>query len=364
MTVDPIGGVWTYALDLCRALDHEVALASMGRRLTAGERADVKALPRVQLFESEFKLEWMSDPWDDVTAAGEWLMHLADRIKPGLVHLNQFAHGALPWKVPCLVVGHSCVLSWFEVVRSSQSGNEWREYQRSVARGLRGADRVTAPSRWMSAQLKKHYGRFAESDAIYNGSSARRFAPGLKEDFIFTAGRLWDEAKNVRALAPVAAKLPWPIYAAGDMSGPDGVCADLNGLRVLGHLDSEALAHWLGRAQIFVLPALYEPFGLSVLEAALAGCVLVLGDIPSLREIWQNAAVFVSPRDSGAISAALAALIAEPPLRWRLARAARSRALTFTADRMARSYRAVYAEMLAAAANRQPGPRTALRIAG
>ncbi len=32
------------------------------------------------------------------------------------------------------------------------------------------------------------------------------------------------------------------------------------------------------------LPARYEPFGLSVLEAALSGCALVLGDIPSLRE--------------------------------------------------------------------------------
>ena len=36
------------------------------------------------------------------------------------------------------------------------------------------------------------------------------------------------------------------------------------------------------------LPARYEPFGLSILEAALSGCALVLGDLPSLRELWDR----------------------------------------------------------------------------
>ena len=40
MTADPIGGVWTYVLELCRELgktDVNVALATMGRRLSAGQ---------------------------------------------------------------------------------------------------------------------------------------------------------------------------------------------------------------------------------------------------------------------------------------------------------------------------------------
>ena len=49
----------------------------------------------------------------------------------------------------------------------------------------------------------------------------------------------------------------------------------------------------MGRAAIYALPARYEPFGLSILEAALSGCALVIGDIPSLREIWADAALFV-----------------------------------------------------------------------
>ena len=48
---------------------------------------------------------------------------------------------------------------------------------------------------------------------------------------------------------------------------------------------------------ILAAPALYEPFGLGVLEAAQAGAALVLGDIPTLRELWDGAATFVDPRD-------------------------------------------------------------------
>ena len=64
---------------------------------------------------------------------------------------------------------------------------------------------------------------------------------------------------------------------------------------MLGRLSAGELADWYARAAIYALPARYEPFGLSALEAALSGCALVLGDIPSLREIWGDAALFVPP---------------------------------------------------------------------
>jgi glycogen(starch) synthase len=60
-----------------------------------------------------------------------------------------------------------------------------------------------------------------------------------------------------------------------------------------------ALARELARGDLR-LPARYEPFGLSVLEAALSGCALVLGDIASLREVWGGAACYVRPGDSRA----------------------------------------------------------------
>lgn len=351
MTADPIGGVWQYALELCRQLakrDVNVVLATMGRPLERSERAWVAGLQNVEVRESAYKLEWMIEPWSDVKEAGRWLLDLESRFQPSVIHLNQYSHGALPWKVPTLVVGHSCVYSWFEAVKGSPPGPEWRRYKEAVRVGLQGANMITAPSLSMLSSLKKHYGNFVASAPIYNGRSGARFTAGKKEAFVFTAGRLWDEAKNILSLELIARKIPWPIYAAGESLGPDGQRVLLDGVISLGRLNSETLAQWFNRAAIFVLPASYEPFGLSALEAALSGCALVLGDTESLREIWDDAAVFVRPNDPELIREALADLIANPCLREDLSHRARRRARLFTPERMAQAYMELYAKLLAA----------------
>jgi glycosyltransferase involved in cell wall biosynthesis len=96
------------------------------------------------------------------------------------------------------------------------------------------------------------------------------------------------------------------------------------------------------RAGIFAAPARYEPFGLGILEAARASCALVLADIPSLRELWSDGALFVPAADAAMLGARLAELIADPDARVRLGRAARMRARRFSVMRMARSYCALY----------------------
>jgi glycosyltransferase involved in cell wall biosynthesis len=150
---------------------------------------------------------------------------------------------------------------------------------------------------------------------------------------------MWDEAKNLRALEAVRERLSWPLFVAGDGSN-------------LGRLDSEGMRDWLGRASIYAFPAKYEPFGLSVLEAALAGCALVLGDIPSLRENWEGRAIFVNPDDEDALAEAVERLVANPKQRERMGRSAREHALTFSTKRFARGYMGLYKEMVKAAQSR------------
>jgi glycosyltransferase involved in cell wall biosynthesis len=117
---------------------------------------------------------------------------------------------------------------------------------------------------------------------------------------------------------------------------------------MLGELRPEVLADWMGRASIYALPARYEPFGLSVLEAALCDAVLVLGDVPSLREIWRDAAVYVPPRRPDLLGVAIDSLADDPFRRRAMAAAARSRALQLTPERMAAGYYALYNELTGA----------------
>ena len=148
MTADTVGGVWTYALELTRALqtyDVEVLLATMGPPLTPAQREDAQSIPNLNLFKSDYKLEWMPDCWSDVKRAGDWLLHLENRLRPDVVHLNGYAHATLPWNSPTLVVGHSCVFSWWQAVHHDTPPAEWQRYKDELKSGLRAADLVVFP---------------------------------------------------------------------------------------------------------------------------------------------------------------------------------------------------------------------------
>ena len=197
----------------------------------------------------------------------------------------------------------------------------------------------------MLEELARLYGPFGRRAVIFNSRDWRRFRAGHKEVMVLSAGRLWDQAKNVAALAAVAPRLAAPVYVAGDLRSPDGQVSSFPGVQLLGKLDAPALASWYSRAAICALPARYEPFGLTALEAAMSGCALVLGDIPSLHEVWGPAARYVHPDDHDGLADTLNELVANESLRNRSAARAMARARHFSPARQAQRYRALYQQM-------------------
>jgi glycosyltransferase involved in cell wall biosynthesis len=347
MTADPIGGVWQYAVELSRGLSKvgtAVGLATMGAPLSSGQREEIGAIPGVELFESSFRLEWMNDPWGDVARAGDWLLAIERSFKPDIIHLNGYVHAALPWHTPLLVVGHSCVLSWWRAVKGEQVPSTWLRYEAAVRRGLHAASLVACPSLAMLSALQKYYG-VASGRVVPNGRSGVPPVRGRKSEFILSSGRLWDEAKNLAALDSAAAHLAWPVMVAGSEVHPDGREVRSKNLYQLGELRTGDLNAHMSRAAIYAAPARYEPFGLSILEAALCGCTLVLGDIPSLREVWGDAAIYVPPNDSGTLAAELNALIDSPNKREIYGAKALERARRFTPERMLAGYLDAYGRL-------------------
>ena len=73
----------------------------------------------------------------------------------------------------------------------------------------------------------------------------------------------------------------------------------------------------------------------------------MLGDVPSLREVWRDAALYVPPTDTDALHAALARLIDDAHERDRMAQRAIARASRFTSGRMVDAYLAAYARLRA-----------------
>lgn len=353
MTADAVGGVWSYALQLVRALeplDVSVDLAVMGPPPSAAQRAQLAVAGNVRLHVEPYRLEWMRDPWRDVERAGEWLQRLERDARPDIVHLNGYAHARMAWRVPVLVAAHSCVLTWWRAVHGTDAPPEWDRYRTTVADGLRAADAIVAPTRALLHAMRDAYGFDTNGVVIPNGcaieGTAALWPRAPRSPLILAAGRLWDEAKNMQTLAAAARRMPWPVHVAGSITDPSGEPRTLRGLHALGLLPPDALRRWYRRASIFVHPALYEPFGMAPLEAALHGCALVLSDLPGLREVWDDAAVFVPPRDDISLAETLGALAREPARTTALARAAHSHALRYSAATMARAYHELYRDTI------------------
>ena len=119
--------------------------------------------------------------------------------------------------------------------------------------------------------------------------------------------------------------------------------------RTAGMIRGRTGARRLAARPVFVSAALYEPFGLAVLEAAAAGCPLVLSDIPTFRELWDGAAVFVPADDDEALAHAVLHVLDDADARTRFGRRARDRSEAYTVEAMSSGMLMLYRSLLPAA---------------
>ncbi|HEY6432373.1 MAG TPA: glycosyltransferase [Acetobacteraceae bacterium] len=253
------------------------------------------------------------------------------------------------WPAPVVAMAHSCVGTWWRAVRGGDLPPDLAWRAEMTRCGLLNADVVAAPSQSFADELVAFYRLKRPVHVIPNGAQPIGM-PRTPMPHALTAGRLWDAGKNIATLDEAAALCGVPVRAAGSVHGPNGASIVARHLRLLGNLGPAALACEYAHAAVFVSVARYEPFGLAVLEAAQAGCALLLSDIPTYRELWSGAAGFVDPSDPAAVAAMLRDMIADPASCARRGELARRRALCFTADAMAAATWALHRDLVAAPA--------------
>ena len=345
MTTDAVGGVWIYSSTLARALCRrglEVALVTLGPEPRPDQIEAVAGISGLTLETTDLALEWIDPEGLDFRRAKEWLLAIEDRVGPDVVHLNSYREAMSAWRAPFIVVAHSCVRSWWLACRGEEPREpRWLTYMENVYAGLAAATRWLAPTSSFRNTIAKLYGPESAGLVIPNGIEVQ-VPRTTKQRFILAAGRQWDEAKNLSMLSRVAPRVPWPIQTNGplDIRSDDERQGERS--RELSH---PALLEVMGRASILASPAVYEPFGLTILEAAAAGCALVLSDIDTLRELWDGAALFVDARDDAAWQAALTCLTRYEVLRKDLQKRAADRAHCFPLDVTAESYIKLYLEL-------------------
>jgi glycogen(starch) synthase len=361
VTADTLGGVWTYTRELVTGLvcrGDQVTLVSFGDIPTAAQTRWMDGLPNLDYRPTAFKLEWMLDSEPDMEASSQYLQAIVQESRPDLLHFSQFYYGALDCDVPRIVVAHSDVVSWWmSVHRQSPPETEWlRWYRQIVARGLREATSVVAPSRWMLEQIELHYGKPASTFVIHNGRTPTLFNPYIsKNETVVTVGRLWDSGKNVSLL--LRDEMPGSVRIVGCDRHPElqnhAFVAET--IRPNVFLDPEQddrqIAQTLARAGIYAATSQYEPFGLAPVEAALSRCAIVASDIPSFRELWDGAAIFFRNNDPDSLSEALESLQRDRDFRINQGNLAlRHASQHFTADGMVAGYKNLYQSLAPAQA--------------
>jgi glycosyltransferase involved in cell wall biosynthesis len=343
LVTDAVGGVWVYSLELARALKGlgvDAVLAVTGPAANAKQREDAREF---KLIDTGLALDWLAENPSDIRRAGDSIADLAARERVDVVQTSSAALLAdSEFDQPCVAVQHSCVASWWAAVKGTPLPRDFQWRRELVECGLNRAASIVAPSIAFAAETARTYDISTPVLAVHNGRRPASAAGVPRSDFVLTVSRLWDEGKNVVTLDRAAGRLNVAFEAAGATLGPNGASIDLDHLRAIGLVDPLRLSNLLAARPIFASAAVYEPFGLSVLEAAHSGCALVLSDIPTHREMWAGVAIFVPARDDEAFASAIQNLLNEPDERNQLGQLARARAQRYTPERMARGMADIY----------------------
>lgn len=343
LTTDAVGGVWTYSLELAQALERlgvETVLGVLGPPPSDEQCAEASGS---RILVTGLPLDWTASRAAEVNGAARGLARLAKDEGVDLVQLHSAALAAeTDFPVPVVAVQHSCVATWWNSVREGPLPSDFRWRRDLVEAGLNTATAIVAPTAAFAEQTARTYRLSRPVEAVHNGRTPLAVGHDDGGRFVLTVGRLWDEGKNVRTLDAAAAMLDVPVEAVGTLAGPGGSVVRFDHLLTPENLPPQALAERLGARPVFASAALYEPFGLSVLEAAQAGCALVLSDIPTFRELWEGAALFVPARDASGFAVAIERLFDDPAERDRLGEAAQARADRYSPAAMAEQMLAIY----------------------
>lgn len=198
---------------------------------------------------------------------------------------------------------------------------------------------------------------FPEPPPIQDAVRAR-LAPG-REGFLLFCGSL-EPRKDVPTLLRAFAKVPGArehyrlIFVGGDGRASPEVFALVRALGLSeavvfqGYLGLEQLRALYSAAALFVLPSLYEGFGLPILEAMACGTPVISTNPSSLPEVVGDAGLLVPPGDPDALAGAMGRVLEDIDLAADLRRRGLERAKRFTweetAARTLAVYRAVAAE--------------------
>jgi glycosyltransferase involved in cell wall biosynthesis len=226
--------------------------------------------------------------------------------------------------------------------------------RRVVPRTIKQADIIITPSEAVKAEVVKKFSILPEKcivttippDPKYlqknNNEIHKKYGIPTKK-FIYFVGNL-EPRKNLPTLIdayrklPVSIKKEYCLVMAGSDSWKTGnsresiESAKKAGENVVhvGFVDNADSAAFYQQAALFVMPSTYEGFCIPVLESMASGCPVIASDIPVLREVAGDAALFAKNGDSDNFRDLIQKLLNSPDLQKELVKKGKKRLSEFS----------------------------------
>ncbi|MCW9706398.1 glycosyltransferase family 4 protein [Fodinibius salsisoli] len=192
---------------------------------------------------------------------------------------------------------------------------------------------------------------------VYNGVNTDRFSPATEADikslrdkydlpsnYLLTLGSLdprknfkrtveaWNQSRKEEGLKDYVLAIAGATNA--NFSDLD-VDFDNDSIKRLGYVDDEDLSALYSGAVGFLLPSLFEGFGLPVVEAMACGTPVITSNTTALDEVAGEAALKVDPTDVQSIKKGILELIHSPDLQDKLTDLGLKRIPNFSWDKAA-----------------------------
>ncbi len=348
---DRLTGIERYALSLTTALARK-APGEIVLFIRPDAPAALRALP-VEQHASPFRQR--------VPTEQAWLPIAAARAGVELLHTLAFPTPLL-WRGPALLTVHDAT-PWLHPGTVSAGMRYY--YGPLYRQALRRASGLLTVSEAARDDLVATLGVARERvHVIHNGVDARFFeasaTEGPRSPYLLAVGTL-EPRKNIPVLLDALRLLraegrDLQLIIVGRQGWADALPLRELGahVRLTGTVEDQELAELYAGAACFVLPSLYEGFGLPLAEAMAAGAPAVASDIPALRELGGDT-VRYAPHDSPrAFADAISHALDRREETAAMALRGRERARRYSWDACAEATLAVYRE--ATAARSRGGP--------
>jgi glycogen(starch) synthase len=227
--------------------------------------------------------------------------------------------------------------------------------------GLAAADRVVAVSAYTAEVLAARYGVPADKlRVVHNAIDARarrpRWTVGEGDPLVLFAGRItWQKGPDyfVDAAARVAAEMPgvrFAVAGAGDRLRPMMQRVADAGLEdrflFTGFLPPEDLDRLYARANVYVMPSVSEPFGLTALEALQHGTPVIVSRSAGVSEVVRHV-LRVRFGDVEDLASKILSVLLFPPLTRALSARGRAEVERLSWREAAWRCRTIYRELVA-----------------